>query len=472
MNLSLKQGIFPDIYKTAIITAIFKKGIRSDLQNYRPIAVLSNLGKILEKIVNTRLEEYIGQNNIIHDRQFGFRRGLGTEDALLQLTTYLHRQIDDSKKIIAVFLDVKKAYDSVDHTILLHELTKLGLDDTVLLWFKSYLKDRRQKLKLDDYISEPLTCHDYSIPQGSVLGPALFNIYINNLPKVSKGLVYCYADDACVCYTGDDWDTTFDTATQDLINIENWYSNMSLQLNLDKTNYMTFSITERGQPSPNKTLTIPTVHNQPKQLQKLTSVRYLGILLDQHLKWTNHVYNIKTKLRHLMYVFNNLRRVCSKSLLRVIYFAFVQSLLQYCISTWGGAYNNTIDPLRRTQNIILRIILHKDRLFNTKELYKLIDVFTINDLYFYKLTLSSIKYDNNWTINRNTYHTRQHGRTVVRRVNKTITQRHFYYLGQKLYDKIPTELKNLKQLPILLKTKTKEFIKNNKFDIKNLLPIN
>ncbi|KAL1447456.1 hypothetical protein WDU94_000018, partial [Cyamophila willieti] len=310
----------------------------------------------------------------------------------------------------------------------------------------------------------------YSIPTGSVLGPVLFNIYINNLPKVSKGKVFCYADDACVCYEGNDWNSTFTTATQDLLTINNWYSSMSLQLNLTKTNYMTFSITITGQPDINKTLTLQTAPDQIVTLTKINSTRYLGIQIDQHLKWNTHTKNLHTKLRHLMHVFNNLRRVCSKDILRMVYYAFVQSLLQYCICSWGGAYSNTLDPLRRSQNIILRLILHKDRLFHSDQLYSSMDVFNLHDLYLYKLILYSIKYDHYWTLNMNTYNTRQRGQAQIIRTHKSLTQRHFCYLGQKTYNIIPTNLKTYKNLPILLKLKTKEYIKTSHMTLRQLLP--
>ncbi|XP_017304851.1 uncharacterized protein LOC113473802 [Diaphorina citri] len=305
----------------------------------------------------------------------------------------------------------------------------------------------------------------YSIPTGSTLGPALFNIYINNLPKSSKGKVFCYADDACIVYAGANWDSTFDLATRDLIDVHKWYTSMSLQLNLTKTKYMTLSITSTGQPPDNMTLTIPSSDNQLTYLDKTTNIRYLGVFIDHHLKWTVHTQTLTKKMRYLMHIFNNLRRVCSNKILRMIYHSFAQSLLQYCICAWGGAYDNTLNPLRRTQNILLRIILKKDRLFHTNTLYELFDVFPLTDLYFYKLTLYSIKREHLWPVNDNPYQTRRTGQIQTIRIHKSLTCRHFSYLGRKFYCTIPLELKMLKDRPLILKYKTKEWLKTQNFEI-------
>uniref|UniRef100_A0A8D8UPB3 Reverse transcriptase domain-containing protein n=1 Tax=Cacopsylla melanoneura TaxID=428564 RepID=A0A8D8UPB3_9HEMI len=284
-------------------------------------------------------------------------------------------------------------------------------------------------------------------------------------------MVFSYADDACICYVGDDWESTFTLASNDLQTIYNWYTSMTLQLNLDKSNYMTFSITSTGQPPEQLTLTIPLSDNQTTTLQKLTSTRYLGIILDQHLKWSPHIQTLQTKLRHLMHIFSNLRRVCSKNILRMVYHALVQSLLQYCICSWGGAYTNAINPLKQnTKNYIQ----HKDRQFHTKTLRSaLLDVFPLTDIYMYKMTLYSIKYDHLWPRQITTYNTRRSRQDLVqiRRVNKSLAQRHFYYLGLKLYNIIPQNIKMWKERPLLLKLKTQEFIKQSDLTIEKLLPM-
>ncbi|KAL1448087.1 hypothetical protein WDU94_015636 [Cyamophila willieti] len=438
-NLSLTKGHFPQCYKNSIIVPIHKKGNTKLLPNYRPISLLTTFSKILEKLVQHRLDKYLKIHDILSDRQYGFRTGIGTEDALIDLSTYLYDNLDKGKKIIAVFLDIAKAYDTIQHTKLLEQLKNIGLKNTVLTWFTSYLTNRTQQVRLNSQLSDIAQCQPFSIVQGSCLGPVLFNCFINNLPGISLGQVFCYADDTVVCYTSDTWEETHNTATTDLTNLGNWYSSMSLKINFDKTNYMTFAIDKRGLP-PTSTLQLTLAPNDIITLERLTKTRYLGILIDQHLKWTDHVNQLKSKLRHLMYVFSNLKCVCSKALLREIYFAMVQSLTQYCIVAWGGAYSNLMTPLTRTLNILLRIILDKDRYFHSDELYIIFDVPTIQDIYIFKTCTFSIKKQNMWTPGQTHYNTRQLGQMITKTIHRSLTQRHFSYVGSKVFNCIPEEI--------------------------------
>lgn len=456
INLSLKNGIFPKSYKLSTIVPIFKKGNKKELGNYRPIALQINFSKILEKIVKTRLEEYLTKNNKLTDKQYGFRKKIGTEDALLDLTSHLYTNIDQGKKVIAVFLDISKAYDSIKHSTLLTQLTQLGIQDTVHKWFHSYLTDRTQQLRLNSQLSDVKLCHAFSIPQGTILGPCLFNCYINDLPGISKGQVFCYADDAVICYTSNSWEETHRLATSDLHNILTWYTNMTLQLNFTKTNYITFSIDDRGQPR-NSTLQIPDIDNNIITIQRQTTIRYLGVIIDKNLKWTDHILLLKSKLRSLIYIFNNIRNICNQNILREVYFAMAQSLLQYGITSWGSAYNNILNKLKTTQNILLRTILNKNRFYQSKELYTIFNVQTLHEIYIYKIATFSIKKKEQWPTTQHTYNTRQTGHARLTRIHTSLARKHFSYLGIKIFNAIPEEIKILTDIK-LIRFKLKEWL--------------
>ncbi|KAL1446894.1 hypothetical protein WDU94_006594 [Cyamophila willieti] len=430
INLSLEKGVFPNCFKEGIVIPLYKKGDPKRLPNYRPITILNNLSKILEKCVQTRLDFYLTANDILTHKQYGFRKRIGTEDAILDLTTYLHEQLDKGHKTLAVFLDITKAYDSIKHSILIQQLQKIGLTDNTLHWFQTYLSDRRQTVRLNSECSDSVICNDFSIPQGTILAPCLFNLYINDLPGKSQGEVFCYADDTVICYSAENWTCTHELAARDLTTIHDWYADMSLQINFDKTNYMTFSITDIGQPRDSR-LELIDNNQQTITINRVSSVQYLGITLDSHLKWTLHTDKLKKKLRQLTYIFYSLRNICSRGTIREIYHALVQSLLQYCLVVWGGAYQNVMTTLQRTQNILLRTILNKDRLFTSTRLYEIFDVMDIHNLYIYKSAIFSIKKQTSWTINTNRYNTRQTGRTITQRTHKSLTQRHFSYIGRK-----------------------------------------
>ncbi|KAI5725563.1 hypothetical protein M8J77_017066 [Diaphorina citri] len=229
INLSMTKGQFPDSYKNSIIVPIHKKGNTKQLTNYRPISLLTMFSKVLEKIIKTRLDKYLQTYNVLTDRQYGFRRGIGTEDTLIDLTTYLYDNMDRGQKVIACFLDIAKAYDSIQHDKLLQELRSIGLTDTALTWFTSYLTNRTQQVRLNSQLSDKADCLPYSIVQGSCLGPCLFNCFINKLPGKSMGQVFCYADDAVICYASDSWEETHNLAATDLTNIANSFGWMSWQ---------------------------------------------------------------------------------------------------------------------------------------------------------------------------------------------------------------------------------------------------
>lgn len=458
INKSLNTGIFPSHCKQAIIVPVFKKGSRSLLSNYRPISMLPTISKLIEKSVKLKLDIFLELNNIISSRQFGFRRHWGTEDATLDLTSYIYDELNKNNKVLACFLDISKAYDSIKHDILVRRLYEVGLRGKVLDWFKSYLSERTQQVRLNQKLSNLVTCDSFSIPQGTVLSCTLFNLFINNLPNVTLGKTIMYADDAVICYSADNWTRTHDKATMDLKNVMCWYSKMFLKLNLDKSSYITFSTTSTGQPTYSRLIIHDEHNNTITELSKTTHTRYLGILIDQNLKWTYHIDSLNKKLRHLMYVFSQLRRVCSQPLLRVVYYALAHSLLQYCITSWGGAYQNTITRLKRSQNILLRIALHKPRLFSSDSLYDLFNVPKLTDIYIYNCTLQAHKHCTDWTLTNS--RTRQSGQVQIERVNKSLYKRHFTFLGKKLYNILPNEVK-VEENPVRLRMLVKLWIEEN-----------
>lgn len=191
------------------------------------MSVICNFAKLLEKKLKNRMNFYFNENNVLNDRQFGFRNLVGPNDALLQYSSFIYKTLDSNKKVLTCFLDVKKAFDSVDHTILIEELQKIGFRNEALNWFRNYLADRNQKVKINNVLSnnESIEC---SVPQGTVLGPILFNIYLNKLFKNTIGESFVYADDTAISYTGDIWNEVHEKAERDLQNIFSWFSSMAL----------------------------------------------------------------------------------------------------------------------------------------------------------------------------------------------------------------------------------------------------
>ena len=244
-NKSLKSGIFPDDWKCARVIPLFKQGDSSDLNNYRPISVISVVAKVFERIVYDQLYNFLSTEGIISDQQSGFRSLHSTVSALLEATDSWAFNIDRGYVNAVVFLDLKKAFDTVDHEILLAKMSRYGIQGTSLDWFKSYLTNRTQRCSVNGYLSDfsTLKC---GVPQGTILGPLLFLVYINDLPNcLSFSIPRMYADDTHITYAGSDLHLIQYSLSHDLEKLSKWLVCNRLTLNATKTEFMVIGSRQR-----------------------------------------------------------------------------------------------------------------------------------------------------------------------------------------------------------------------------------
>lgn len=457
-NLCFSSGVYPQNLKTAIIIPIHKAKVKTEMGNYRPVSVLSHFAKLLERCIKKRLMVFLTENNIVSKNQFGFCPHKSTDDAIYQLTSQVYKSLDEKQKVLAIFLDLAKAFDTVDHTFLIQKLELLGIRGLPLTLFKSYLSERLQMVKIDNIYSSQ-KCIEYGVPQGTVLGPILFILYINDLcEKDINGRIVTYADDTVLVYTDVSWSEVYKKANMSLKSVYEWLNDNLLTLNKTKTVYLPFSITTKTLPDPLLSIQIHStdcaVNNcQCYTLNSCDHTKYLGITIDKHIRWTAHINDIVKKARNLLYIFYRLRHSLTTDLLLTVYKSLLQSVLQYGIIGWGGAHFSHINRITVIQKCVLKVILKKNNLFPSDSTFKLSKVLDIHQLYIKTMVMHVFKNFNKFKINNPPKQIGTRSQSIytvqVPRKNKRIGQCHVDFLGPKIFNDIPSTFRS--------KTKTNIF---------------
>ena len=298
--MSFLKGEYPDLLKIVKVIPIHKGGSTQDINNYRPISLLSIFDKIIEKLAHKRLYNFLIEHNILYENQFGFRKNNSTGFALAQITEMIKVSID-GKFGCGIFVDLRKAFDTVNHKILLTKLNHYGIRNSMLKWFHSYLTDRKQFVSFNGKSSELLK-NNCGVPQGSVLGPLLFLLYINDLPNISKILnFYLFADDTNIYYESNSLIELERTVNKELRKLYLWLNVNQLSLNIDKTNFIIFHPFNK-----------PSKHNvaikiNKKAINEKESIKYLGVIIDSSLCWKHHIINLTNKISRAIGIMYKLR---------------------------------------------------------------------------------------------------------------------------------------------------------------------
>lgn len=382
INNVMESGICPIEFKITVIKPLHKKGDKTLPSNYRPISLVTNYAKIFEKIIKIRLKLFLEKHKIIADNQFGFQSGKSAEGAIASLTQKMYEAIDNSQPAIGVFLDLAKAFDTVDHQQLLGSLEDVGIRGVAHNLFKSYLSDRKQCVKIDDTYSsfELIKC---GVPQGTVLGPILFILYINNLLTIgTSGHIISFADDTVILYTSSSWEDLKLKIQSEMNNIIDWFNHKLLTVNFDKTVFLPITSYKNKLPQYN-TLQIIN-HNKMITLKRTENVKYLGIIIDCHLRWNDHVNNTVNTIRTFLGRFRYLAKILPLHHLKMLYFALVDSRIAYGIIGWGGITNVYLEKLNTLQKYFLKILLRKDRTYPSDSLYKEARILDIRQIFFLK----------------------------------------------------------------------------------------
>lgn len=442
INAIFATGICPSNFKITIVKPVFKSGEKNKVINYRPVSIISNLAKIFEKILKKRLMAFTETHQIISDFQFGFQNGRSTSDAIVNLVTQIYEHIDKKRACLGVFIDLAKAFDTISHEKLLSKLNNLGIRGLANVLIRNYLNERVQMVKIDGVLSDPLQIK-YGIPQGTVLGPILFILYLNDMLSIDiSGKVVSYADDTALIIDGSTWEDVISHTRKDIDTIVNWLDDSLLTINIDKTSYIPFCSNRHDFPNAQNINIHLTSRNKNITLKKSNSVKYLGIHIDQNLKWKIHIDYLCKRLRALLYVFRTLKNILSINDLRSIYFSLVQSLLMYGNLGWGGVYSTTVQPLMVLQKRFLKIIYNLNFRFPSAQIFQHCELMSLRYLYFKQLLIYIFH-------NRNKFKNHQHGHETrlkasnldIPKMNKAIGQRSITYIGPKLFNLAPDHIK-------------------------------
>ena len=347
-NRSLSEGIFPAVWKKAHITPIFKKGNRSSCSNYRPISLLSCVGKILEKCVKLHVVDFLNEHKIITIAQSGFTQGDSTIYQLLSIYDDFLKSLDNNIKTQAIFFDISKAFDRVWHKGLLHKLRVIGINDQLLTWFHSYLSDRKQAVVVNGSCSDFLTI-PAGVPQGSVLGPLLFLIYINDINKGIVSTTKLFADDTSMYLSVDDDETRSETLNSDLNKINVWANKWKVTFNCQKTKLV--NICRQNAIPTNQLVFEGTI------LEANFYHKHLGLVIQGNCKWNNHIDNVIAKTRMLVSCMKSYKYRLSRKSLEIMFKSYVLPHFDYADVIWDNCTQYQSEQLEQIQLEALRTIV-------------------------------------------------------------------------------------------------------------------
>ena len=383
-NLSLTSGFVPSQITVARVLPLYKDGNKREFNNYRPIAIISTIGKVVEKVVCLQLSNYFNKNNLLHKNQFGFRTKHSVEHPLMLFSNNVMNSLRYNLFSLAVFIDLKKAFDTVNFDILLAKLSFYGVSSVEIEWFKNYLV-RFQCVKVGASSFSDTVRMLCGIPQGTCLGPLLFLIFINDLPLATLFISLLFADDTTFQLEGPNLSNLITLANVELKKAEEWFSSNLLTLNSKKTKLMIFSPnTYFPPPSSLPKLKIgETIIERVGNGRKETSVRFLGLLVDENMSFTFHIAKLKIKLGQALFHLASCKETTPLRIKKAIYFSLFESQLRFSSIIYGSASNNELEKIFKQQKRAIRLISgasysdHTDPLFNRNKILKLNDLINL-----------------------------------------------------------------------------------------------
>lgn len=426
INLCFQKAVFPDCLKTSLIRPVFKKGAKSQVSNYRPISILPILGKIIEKIISNQITQYITYYNLLSPSQFGFRKQLSTTDAVRFFNNFIANGFNNSTYLYAILCDLSRAFETLDHDILLQKLSHYKFQDSSVQFIKSYLENRIHRVIIGDVLSTPQRVNA-GIPTGSILGPLIFLIYINDLPSnlPSYANATIFADDSTVTVDGENEQEAIGKGEIALAQAQVWFDSNRLHLNRSKTQSIVISLRP------------VTQHVNP------ASVKLLGFHVDQHLNWQIHINNISNLLSSRIFLLRRLQNEVSLSVLKNCYYGLIHSIISYGIVLWG--HTSASRQLFIIQKSAIRILGKAKYREHAKPLFQKLKILTLPSLYILNCLISVKSHMHEYHTFQSVHsHDTRNKRNLVparHRVNAARNGTNYY--GILFFNKLPPSIQDL-----------------------------
>lgn len=446
INQSFNTGVFPDLLKLAKVIPIYKSGKKTDPGNYRPISILSNLSKIYELCIKMRLLEFFSMNKSINENQFGFQKHSNTTSACLTYIEFVMKQIEQKRKTGSIFIDIRKAFDSVDHKILLNKLKNAGLQNKAYDLIQNYFVNRYQFVEYSEGVCSDKFLIKTGVPQGSILGPILFIFFIDDLfnePLV--GQLQLYADDATVTYGAVSFNELKNHMTSDLLTIQKWMIQNRLSINFSKTNFLVFYLRNTDVSELFNDICFDNI-----KIDRVMETKYLGLLINHNLNWVPHIEAVKKKVSRFVGVLYRISNFVNVDTKMKIYYAFIHSHITYLNTIWGSADCTNLKPLQTMQNRSVKLIYNLPRLTPSVGLYLNSTILPIKYLFRFELSLLVFKISNNlikfkssFTINsdNHSYTTRFKNNLKCIFSRNNVTKKSIYNLGVRTFNELPVNIK-------------------------------